>query len=171
MTVPVSDEGERLAHCQHPRLEVRWRLSADGRRHYVRQCLRCHASVGNLIAVAVALADGQKPLPFDETAQARSREVIDRFYAKQSALHTEQRNERNRAWWDWYDAYLQSDAWREKRAQALKRDGGLCQGCLERPATQVHHLTYAHVGDELLFELISICDDCHERAHRGRTAA
>jgi 5-methylcytosine-specific restriction endonuclease McrA len=169
--VPVSDEGERLAHCQHPQSEVSWRISADGRRYYVRQCSHCHASVGNLIASAVALADGRKPLPFDEAAQAWSREAVDRFYTKQSAILAEQRNERSRAFWNWYDAYLQSDAWREKRAQALKRDNGLCQGCLKRPATQVHHLTYAHVGDELLFELAPICDECHERAHRGRTAS
>ena len=86
--------------------------------------------------------------------------------AKQSAHGTEQRNERSQAFWNWYTDYLRTDAWRAKRAQALKRDSNLCQGCRERPATQVHHLSHAHVGDELLFELVSICDVCHERAHR-----
>jgi 5-methylcytosine-specific restriction endonuclease McrA len=69
-----------------------------------------------------------------------------------------------------YAEYLQSDVWREKRHQALERDEWTCQGCLERPATQVHHLTYDHVGAELLFELVSVCDDCHERAHEERIA-
>jgi 5-methylcytosine-specific restriction endonuclease McrA len=94
-------------------------------------------------------------------AEERGQEAANRAYAARAAT-------RRQEFWDWYSAYLQSDAWRAKRAQALKRDKGLCQGCLERPATQVHHLTYAHVGGELLFELASICDDCHERAHEER---
>jgi len=151
-------------HCLHPRGEVRWRVNAGGARYYVRQCLDCGASTGNLIASAAALAGGRKPQPFDLDAETRGREAADRAYAERAAT-------RRHAFWDWYTDYLQSDAWRAKRTQALKRDKGLCQGCLDRPATQVHHLTYAHVGAELLFELISICDDCHERAHRIRGTA
>jgi 5-methylcytosine-specific restriction endonuclease McrA len=35
-------------------------------------------------------------------------------------------------------------------------------GCQSR-ATQVHHLTYRHLGNEPLFELMAICRDCHEQ--------
>lgn len=28
-----------------------------------------------------------------------------------------------------------------------------------------HHLTYAHVTQEFLFELVAICGDCHARVH------
>ena len=149
---PTATSGEAKL-CQHRRLEIRWRVNRAGRRYYMRQCLDCGSSVGSQVA-----ADGPAP-PFDEKALARSQEAVARFYVERAAA-------RRRAWWDWYNAYLLTDAWRAKRAQALKRDNGLCQGCLKRPATQVHHLTYDHVGDELLFELVSICDDCHERAHR-----
>jgi hypothetical protein len=30
----------------------------------------------------------------------------------------------------------------------------------------VHHLTYAHVFNEFLFELMAVCDECHDRLHR-----
>jgi len=64
-----------------------------------------------------------------------------------------------------YNEHLRSEKWNAIRAKVLKRDGGLCQGCLERPAVHVHHTTYEHLGDELLFELISLCVECHEKIH------
>lgn len=147
--------------CLHPRTEVRRRDDAAGRPRYVRQCVDCGASVGTAVAATIALADGRTPSPFDTALEAHTLADARQFYVDREAT-------RKQAFWDWYDAYLRSDAWRGKRAQALKRDNGLCQGCLTRPATQVHHLTYAHVGTELLFELASICDECHELAHRER---
>jgi hypothetical protein len=68
-------------------------------------------------------------------------------------------------WWTWYNSYLQSDDWKVKRRKVYDRCRGLCEGCRDRPVTQVHHLTYVHVGDELLYELVGLCDDCHEKAH------
>ncbi len=64
-----------------------------------------------------------------------------------------------------YAEYLQSPAWRFKRQQVLDRDGGICQGCRKREATEVHHLTYKRFGCEMLFDLIAVCDDCHNRIH------
>lgn len=51
-----------------------------------------------------------------------------------------------------------------KRARVLLRAGRKCEGCGEE-ATQVHHLTYEHVFEEFLFELIAVCRGCHERLH------
>lgn len=64
-----------------------------------------------------------------------------------------------------YTRYLKSPVWQGRRALVLNRAQGTCEGCLRRPATMVHHLTYAHVGDELLFELRAICATCHEKCH------
>ncbi len=66
---------------------------------------------------------------------------------------------------DEYDVYLASPEWQAKRAKILKRANGICEGCLERKATQVHHLTYEHVYHEFMFELIAVCDKCHARLH------
>jgi 5-methylcytosine-specific restriction endonuclease McrA len=64
-----------------------------------------------------------------------------------------------------YQKYLESREWQAKRAKVLKRANHICEGCLSRPAVQVHHTTYANVGHELLFELVALCLDCHARAH------
>ena len=64
-----------------------------------------------------------------------------------------------------YRRYLASDAWQRRRSRVLQRAGGRCEGCGEHPATEVHHLTYDHVGDEFLFELVALCSECHRRIH------
>ena len=48
----------------------------------------------------------------------------------------------------------------------LERDGYLCQGCHDRAAIIAHHLIYAHVGREFLFDLVALRRDYHERTHR-----
>lgn len=55
--------------------------------------------------------------------------------------------------------------WARKRSLVLERANHTCEGCGIRRATQVHHLTYKHVYDEFLWELVATCDECHDRAH------
>ena len=69
---------------------------------------------------------------------------------------------------DWYAQYRKSRKWLDKRTKVMERAGNLCEGCRERPAQIVHHLTYEHIGDELLFELVALCRDCHARCHPER---
>jgi 5-methylcytosine-specific restriction endonuclease McrA len=64
-----------------------------------------------------------------------------------------------------YRDYLKSPKWWLIRDLVLKRDKRLCQGCLTNEATQVHHLTYRHLFNEFMFELISVCSACHQRLH------
>jgi hypothetical protein len=64
-----------------------------------------------------------------------------------------------------YAAYLRSPGWQRKRMAVLKRDNGICQACLVRTATEIHHLSYEHLGAEFAFELVSVCAVCHERLH------
>ena len=67
-------------------------------------------------------------------------------------------------WWGWYNEYLKSEKWADKRKKILKRDP-LCQACLESKSQQVHHLTYDHAGDEFMFELMGVCIPCHKKIH------
>jgi 5-methylcytosine-specific restriction endonuclease McrA len=69
-----------------------------------------------------------------------------------------------------YLEYLQSPQWARTRAAVFQRDRKICQGCLKVQATEVHHLTYKHVYSEFMFELVSLCSDCHDRIH-GRPQA
>lgn len=63
-----------------------------------------------------------------------------------------------------YAEYLQTDWWKKIRQQALDRDKNMCQIC-NANAECVHHLTYAHRCEEYLFELVSLCNKCHESYH------
>lgn len=67
--------------------------------------------------------------------------------------------------WTKYSEYLASPEWAEKRRRVLDRADYRCEGCGERQATQVHHLTYARVGKEMLFDLVAVCDYCHDVIH------
>jgi hypothetical protein len=51
-----------------------------------------------------------------------------------------------------------------RRALRLVFDGNACKarlpGCTKN-ATEVHHLSYRHIGNEPLFDLVSVCGPCH----------
>jgi len=64
-----------------------------------------------------------------------------------------------------YYEYLKSDKWKLKRQKVMLRDKNICQACLTRQATDVHHLTYKHIYNEPLFDLVAICRPCHEKLH------
>lgn len=82
-------------------------------------------------------------------------------YQQKQEQYRIQSEEKSILWWKGHNEYLQTSQWKNIRQKVLKRDNFLCQGCLENRATEVHHLTYAHHKNELMFELISVCYDCH----------
>lgn len=72
-------------------------------------------------------------------------------------------NHRERA--EKYHNYMASEAWERKRQEVFSLCRGICQRCKCLPATQVHHKTYARVGDEKLTDLKAVCNRCHEWIH------
>lgn len=103
--------------------------------------------------------------PFDEAitksyedARKSSRELI-----HQKHLRIQQENDIRVS--KEYAEYLGSEKWARIRSRVMERAGGVCEGCLERPATQAHHLTYEHLFDEFVFELVALCTTCHDRLH------
>jgi hypothetical protein len=91
---------------------------------------------------------------------ARARQV-----AEMARWRAAQQRE-SKEWWRRYTAYLQTPAWHARRRRVLARADHLCEGCREQPATQVHHLTYQRLEHEMLFDLVAICDACHDAIHR-----
>jgi len=67
--------------------------------------------------------------------------------------------------WARYRVYMESAEWQAKRRRVLGRAHYLCEGCGTRKAEHVHHLTYVHFGNEFLWELVAVCEPCHERLH------
>ena len=63
-----------------------------------------------------------------------------------------------------YDKYLNSNAWNETRDKLFEQIGRRC--ICGRIATQVHHKTYGNIGKEnLLTDLVGLCDRCHRDVH------
>lgn len=160
---------ERFA-CTHASLSMRVKTASNGVRHYWMQCLRCGTGRSATREERRQTATAE---PFDNELQQSW------WKAKSEAVHTaylEQRQVEQQAWFDEHSAYLSSPAWRRRRKLVLERDRFTCQarldGCGEM-ASQVHHLTYDHWQNEPLFDLISVCTECHEsitgmdRARRG----
>lgn len=87
------------------------------------------------------------------------------FYEHERRRRQQHESEQSKQWWQWYNAYLQSPEWKHRRGKVINRAGGLCEACRERSAVHVHHLTYAHVGREPLFDLVAICQQCHDDLH------
>lgn len=64
-----------------------------------------------------------------------------------------------------YAAYLQSAAWRAKRALAENQHGIICVECRVAAAENIHHKTYSRIGDEDVADLVPLCRRCHEAQH------
>lgn len=151
-------------NCSYEFNQMRRKTASNGALMIAYQCLQCgHATSPWLKRSAVD----------DINSLARWDEALsDAYYEKRrdkniSALSGAAYAETlaNGEWWNSYNAYLRTPAWRSKRAQVMQRSGGWCEGCRQQAATQVHHLTYKHVKNEFLWELVAICDECHDRAH------
>lgn len=152
-------------HCDHTETELRRRTYSNGTVHFAVQCLRCGTQLRNYASTSQEVHKayarrGQIP-DFDENLR-------EEFYNRIRQERTAQRETERAEWFVWYNDYLCSDEWYEKRQAVLKRDGYLCQGCRIHRASEVHHLSYEHVGDEYMFELVSLCSECHRKLTEDR---
>lgn len=150
--------------CKGGAVEIRERTHADGRKVQARQCVRC-GQFHNNIKKADYIAD---PPPYDEALSGRMRDL--RWQEEQrerEAKRVRTQQEERAEWFKGHNEYLRSPEWKRLRQLVIKRDKGICQGCLLADGTQVHHLTYVRHKRELLIDLVLLCDACHERAHEA----
>jgi len=149
--------------CGSSDTPLRRLVQRNGAEHVVAQCQRCgrrstfipKAMVAGLVSDISALPETDRQLreSFKAHELATNHELFSTAPANDSS------------WNEAYDEYLASDKWARLREKVMTRSAGICEGCLEAPATEVHHLTYKHLGDELLWELVAVCRDCHRRCH------
>lgn len=67
-------------------------------------------------------------------------------------------------WEEEYPRYLRSPEWKRKRKAVMDACGSRCRcGAV---ATEVHHKSYASVGDEDMEHLEAVCSECHQDIHR-----
>lgn len=138
--------------CSHDWIPTYY-LQSNNTRHYRMQCQLC-GETGRAIKKTEAPGDVKE---FDVALKVRQKAGV----AETEAF----RKQANREWFRVYGLYLQSPEWKAKRNLVLARDGHRCKACEQQQATQVHHLTYENVCQEILFELISVCEDCHSIIH------
>lgn len=147
--------------CQHEGQDIRRRMCSNGTMQYVMQCLECGKtfqplSHGRLTAeqrAAVRPVDDSLATAWYELKRAR---LLELRQAQRKVDHAQ---------WQMRSAeYRRSPIWKAKRDQVFRRDGYVCQACLEAQATEVHHTAYGYPeGYEPLYTLYSVCRPCHER--------
>jgi len=150
--------------CTHPGQFTGKTINAIGAVVFKRYCKTCGiATTQSLAHRTIANTDIQ---PIDPV---KREQLIDR-YARQRrhdydamANRCADRSQPQRR--SSYAEYLASPQWKALRAHVMDRCGGLCEGCRENAAEDVHHLTYQHIRREFAFELVGLCRECHTRWH------
>jgi len=66
-----------------------------------------------------------------------------------------------------YLDYINSKAWRRKKARYYKKHGKICQICGSDKYVELHHLTYKRLGQEPDEDLQALCKGCHQNTHEG----
>lgn len=156
-------ELEERFSCGHAEERFCVKVASNGVRHYRLQCVRCGA--GRPASKTDRRASPTVE-PFDDSIQSawwQKKQQAWRSYREQS------QHEERQAWFDSANEYYASEKWAAKRYLVLMRDRWKCTArlpiCTDL-ATQVHHLSYDHFGNEPLFELRSICEECHREITR-----
>lgn len=142
--------------CPHDDVQAYQRTIANGTIQVVIACTTCFQSY------TVKKADHPRHLEYPEYPVLAREAFHQERYERIAEEFREKRAAESAEWWEQYNAYLQTDAWRKRRALVLKRAEYVCEACLEAPATQAHHTTYKHVFNEPLFELRAVCEQCHQ---------
>ena len=153
--------------CPHIEIEKRNKPDKNGRPLVAFQCVTCGERVGDYIPVKNLNRREVAKLPLwnKELEQAYWRQMLNEAYQRREAARVKaiQQNWRRK-----YDAYLSTSKWKTLREKVLARANGRCEGCGERKATHVHHLTYERLGNEMLFDLVAVCDACQKKIHPQR---
>mgnify|MGYP003147313313 FL=1 len=109
---------------------------------------------------------------FLETEKEARHQVsrLSKFYKELFPARHSKPSARNRAIYNRAkQLYMQSDNWQRVKKARIERAGGLCEaqttGCTG-DAEAVHHLSYAHLGDECLWDLRAVCKHCHNKVSR-----
>jgi hypothetical protein len=164
MTEGIFQQIEAEFGCEHESVQLTKRVASNGAVSFPMQCLRCGRETR-------VVRKGELTRQQMESAPAIDPELKAAYWKARSARYQElydaSREREREDWFARYDAYLRTPEWDRRRRAVLRRANGMCEGCLIRPAVQVHHLTYDRVGREMLFDLVAVCLACHEAIHEG----
>lgn len=148
---------------------IRRQAVAGGVIQVVKQCPVCFQRVGGCISKETLHRLGLNPseIPFFDEAKLVAKLEEEERERHSAILRKREQDAREISqFWNTYDAYLQTPEWANRRARVLLRDNHTCQaglpGCTTR-ASQAHHRSYRHLRNEPLFELVAVCQSCHQK--------
>ncbi len=151
-----------LDECHHDVFEVHDIVFRNGKKgNFRKQCVNCGHHEGDFIG-RDKLPKGHTP---PESLVDKHDKYRDRRYADLDVLQGKHFRIQSEQGGLKYDRYLGSDLWKAKRDKVIERARGVCEGCGVRDANQVHHVSYRHIFDEFLWDLVAVCEVCHEKAH------
>jgi 5-methylcytosine-specific restriction endonuclease McrA len=161
LRVEISQYVNLQLTCDHPESGVAYFLAKDGSKRFYLQCGNCYV---NRQVKKSSLSENQIVNAFPRVELDHAK-LYEERWAIHSRMIEELETRLTKGWRSAYDDYLSSPEWRKKREAVLRRADFLCEGCGDATATQVHHLTYERVANEMLFDLVAVCPDCHNRLH------
>lgn len=144
--------------CTHDEVELRRMDTASGGIQMKYQCLACGAATTNPISHAKL----NQPI---EAYGAWDHELRRSFNARVESAMDQAARDRRFEWLKRHDAVMASPEWKLRRQKVFARCNSICEGCGDRPASEVHHLSYEHLGNEPLWELVAVCWKCHASVH------
>jgi hypothetical protein len=154
--------------CRHQSTSLRCKVIKGGAMQWRMQCSDCGLPIGKYAKKP------EEPVPmFDEKLyeagegeRDAARAIRAWAWTRYREIHAECTGMAVVADRSKYDAYMSSSEWRRKRDAVLRRANGMCEGCGERVAKQVHHVVYPeHLGTEMLWTLKAVCIQCHNACH------
>lgn len=155
--------------CTHENKKLRRGTNNGGHPVIRNQCLDCGQRIGNAVKPP---ANVEELAFFDDAMhdaynakRTAAKEKIDQKYVEIQLRRWKAKEQGDSYYRQAHNAYLASPEWRDRRRRVMDRAQGLCEGCRQASATEVHHLSYEHWGHEFLFELVALCGDCHDRIH------
>ena len=155
----VADVVAREFKCDHDETQLVQRKLFS--LTFIRQCLRCGGRVAGPLEAGEIDPQEMQVRGVHEWEEALRND----WEARKAARIDELQLERKQNWGKWYEGYLKSEQWQEIRKRMFDRANRLCEGCLREWATEVHHMTYNHAGNEFMWELKAVCVPCHKRWH------
>jgi hypothetical protein len=149
--------------CNHPDQELRCRRRVNNVELVCLQCLTCGHNCGSKPEAGRDLSKLKQwdPRLVEEWDKRRAA-----YWEAMRQQFEQDRAEKSRHFSEKYHQHLKSEKWKQLCRHVLARCKGICEGCAEQRAVHVHHLTYEHLSDEFLFELVAVCVPCHEKSSR-----
>lgn len=159
-----------MTDCMHQEKELRRMVTEKGTTLVRWQCLECGINV-ETVKKFDWHAKGIIPANLPDWDSKLANVYWQRKHEESEKARFEQHRQDDEKFWKRHEDVMLSERWKKIRRLVLARCSGVCEGCGEEAATQIHHETYERLGCEMLFDLRGVCRQCHDRFHARRSAS